>query len=509
MISPETIAAIRDRVEIVAIVSETVKLTRKGRSHVGLCPFHKEKTPSFNVNAERGFFYCFGCKEKGTVFDFVMKSEGLTFPEAARRLAEHAGITIEQTATEAERREAEGARRAIDDLYAVNQLAAHWFERQLREHPSAKIAWEELARRGLYPRSASGAVQGVDAEETLQAFRLGYAPPAWDGLTQFLVQQGASPITATKVGLIAPRKHGPGHYDWFRHRLMFAIIDAQGRVIGFSGRVLPDGETGVVDKQSPKYINSPESPIYQKGQTLFGLHQARQSIRQIGEAVLVEGNFDVVSLHARGITNVVAPLGTAFTGAQAKLLRRYAPVLTLLFDGDAAGKKATREARETCGTAGVVAKVAVLPGSKDPDDFVREHGPEALRAAVRAARGILEHLIEALLDETFVHGDAHERAARIREVVELIASEEDPTVRAMGLAYADGIAQRVGLPGTASFRLLREAVARALAEATQRSARPGQPAAATTISPPSPTSSHLSRAEPGRGDLGAPANDAM
>jgi DNA primase len=504
MISPETIAAIRDRIEIVAIVSETVKLTRKGRSYVGLCPFHKEKTPSFNVNPERGFFYCFGCKEKGTAFDFVMKAEGLTFPEAARRLAEHAGITIEETATAVERREADAARRAIDDLYGVNQLAAHWFERQLREHPVAKVAWAELARRGL---SASGQAASGDllrADDALQAFRLGYAPPSWDGLTHFLVQQGISPVTAAKVGLIAPRKSGPGHYDWFRHRLMFAIIDPQGRVIGFSGRVLPDPETGVVDKQSPKYINSPESPVYQKGQTLFGLYQARHAIRQQGEAVLVEGNFDVVSLHARGVTNVVAPLGTAFTAAQAKLVRRYAPVVTLLFDGDAAGKKATREARETCHGGGLVAKVALLPGAKDPDDFVREHGAESLGAVLRAAKGILEHLIESLLDESFVRGDVHERAARVREVVQLIASEEDPTVRAMVLTYADGIAQRVGLPGAASFRLLREAVAQSLTEASHRWRAPPTDGAS---SDDTPTSSHLSGAEREGGQRKTPAND--
>jgi DNA primase len=508
MISPETIAAIRDRVEIVAIVSETVKLTRKGRSYVGLCPFHKEKSPSFNVNAERGFFYCFGCKEKGTAFDFVMKAEGLTFPEAARRLAEHAGIPIEETTTPVEKREAEAAKRAIDDLYSVNQLAAHWFERQLREHPMSKVAWAELARRGL-PASAPLASDGAKADDAraddaLQAFRLGYAPPGWDALTLFLAQQGVSPMTAAKVGLIAPRKNGPGHYDWFRNRLLFAIIDPQGRVVGFSGRVLPDPETGIVDKQSPKYVNSPESPIYQKGQTLFGLYQARHAVRQQGEAIVVEGNFDVVSLHARGITNVVAPLGTAFTSAQAKLVRRYAPVLTLLFDGDAAGKKATREARETCRANGLDAKVAVLPGAKDPDDFVREQGADALRAAVKAARGILEHLIESLLDESFTRVDVHERASRVREIVQLISSEEDPTVRAMILAYSDGIAQRLGLPGAASFRMLRDSVAHALAEANQRpvarksEGAPGERAAST--------SSHLSRAEE-ESKSAAPAND--
>jgi DNA primase len=464
MISPKTIAAIRDRVEISQIVSETVKLKRQGRSLVGLCPFHKEKTPSFSVNPEKGFFYCFGCKEKGNVFDFLMKVEGLSFPEAARRLADGAGIEVEETTSDFERREADAARRAVDDLFAVNQLAAHWFERQLREHPQSTIAWHELARRGLLDEKSRDPEPLV--RDALQAFRIGYAPASWDGLTQFLAQQGVSPVTATKVGLIAPRKSGSGHYDWFRHRLMFTILDVQGRVIGFSGRVLADPETGVVDKQSPKYINSPESAVYQKGQTLFGLYQARQSIRQEEEAVLVEGNFDVFSLHARGISNVVAPLGTAFTAVQGKLLRRYTPTVTLLFDGDAAGKKATNEAHATCKASGLLAKVAVLPGAKDPDDFVRERGPEALRAAVRAARDILEHRIEAALDEAFVRGDAHERGARVREVVTLIASEDDPTVRAMAQTYADNIAQRIGLPDAASFRQLQSAVSRALAQAT-------------------------------------------
>jgi DNA primase len=468
MISPKTISAIRERVEIVSIISETVKLTRKGRSYLGLCPFHREKTPSFSVNPEKGFFYCFGCKEKGTAFDFLMKVEGLSFPEAARRLADHAGIEIEETATDTERREADAARRAIDDLYATNQLAAHWFERQLREHPTAHLAWDELRRRALAPspEGVTGPTGPVADEalepgirDALQAFRVGYAPASWDGLTQFFAQQGVSPVVATKVGLIAPRKNGAGHYDWFRHRLMFAILDVRGRVVGFSGRVLPDPETGTVDKQSPKYINSPESPVYQKGQTLFGLYQARQAIRQEEEAILVEGNFDVVSLHARGVCNVVAPLGTAFTPAQARLLRRYAPVVTLLFDGDAAGKKATHEARETCREGTLVAKVAVLPNAKDPDDFVREEGVDALKRKVHAAWNIQKHLIAEAFDEKFRTADAHERAARVREVIALINSEEEPTARQMVEAYADEITQRLG---TSSFALLKATVSRAL-----------------------------------------------
>ena len=503
MISPKTIAAIRERVEIVAIISETVKLARKGRSYLGLCPFHREKTPSFSVNPEKGFFYCFGCKEKGTAFDFLMKVEGLSFPEAARRLAEHAGIEIEETATDAERREADAARRAVDDLYAVNQLAAHWFERQLREHPSAYLAWDEIARRGLAPARGTGTSPAPVAEESLeprvrealQAFRVGYAPASWDGLTQFFAQQGVSPVVATKVGLLAPKKHGAGHYDWFRHRLMFAIVDVRGRVVGFSGRVLPDVETGAVDKQTPKYINSPESPIYQKGQTLFGLYQARQAIRTEEEAILVEGNFDVVSLHARGVCNVVAPLGTAFTPSQARLLRRYSPVVTLLFDGDAAGKKATAGARDTCRDGALVAKVAVLPDGKDPDDFVRENGPDALRKAVRAAQGILEYLIKDALDQKYRYYDAHERAARVRDVVALINSEDDPTVRAMAEAYADTLAPHFGSDSFAQLKAKslvtrtlqaggaesRAPAARALLEGP--GARAGGPDEASTAAP--------------------------
>lgn len=453
MISPATIQSLRERTDIVAVIGETVKLVRRGRSFVGVCPFHQEKTPSFHVSPDRGFFHCFGCKESGSVFDFVMKSEGLGFREAALRLAERAGITIEEVGTETERREAEAARRAVSDLYDVSALAAHWFETQLREHPHARFARDELQRRGLDP-----------AGDTLQAFRIGYAPSGWDGLTHFFRAQGISPVSAEKLGLIAQRKSGTGHYDWFRHRLMFAIIDVRGRVIGFSGRVLPDPEAGTIDKTVGKYVNSPESPIFKKGETLFGLYQARHAIRQQDEAILVEGNFDVVSLHAHGLTNVVAPLGTAFTVPQGKLLRRFTPSVTLLFDSDAAGQKATREARETCKGAGLAAKVASLPAGKDPDDLIREQGIDAARASLSAARGLLEHLIESILDESFHAADARERAERAQRIAHLLATEDDPTVRAMSQAYADRVVQRLGLPDVESFRAMQASLQRTLSK---------------------------------------------
>lgn len=449
MISPTTLQSLRERTDLLALVSETVKLVRRGRSWVGLCPFHQERTPSFHVNPDRGFFHCFGCQESGSAFDFVMKVEGLSFREAAYRLAERAGIVIEKTGTDAELREAEAKRRATEDLYAVNQLAAYWFEGQLREHPHARLAWEELRRRGLDA-----------ATDTLQAFRIGYAPSGWDGLSNYLRAQGISPVVAERVGLIAPRRSGSGHYDWFRHRLIFSIIDVRGRVIGFSGRILPDPVDSTVDKNTGKYINSPESPIFKKGESLFGLYQARHSIRRAEEAVLVEGNFDVVSLHAHGLDNVVAPLGTAFTADQAKLLRRFAPSTTLLFDADAAGRKAIREARDTCKGGGLYAKVAVLADGQDPDDLIRDQGVDAARATLAAAQGMLEYLIESTLDESFHAADARERAERAQRIAELLATEDDPTVRALGQTYADRVVQRLGLPDVASFRAMQEKVQR-------------------------------------------------
>lgn len=462
MISPETIALVKERTDVVALIGESVRLTRRGRSFTGLCPFHKEKTPSFHVSPERGYYHCFGCKESGNAIDYLMKVEGRTFVEAVRALAERAGIEVAETLTDAERREAHAARKSKDDLYAVTNLAATYFEHCLRggaaapPHPLARYAREELARRGL-PLPADGDVGPI--ADALQAFRIGYAPHGWDGLASFLRQQGVSLTLAERVGLLVPRSSGSGHYDRFRHRLMFAVSDVMGRVIAFSGRALPDptpaelsslGVAGPTPQaEAPaKYINSPESPIYTKGEHLFGLHQARHAIRQRGEAILVEGNFDVVALHARGITTAIAPLGTAFTPAQAKLVKRFAPAVVLLFDGDAAGKKATRASRLPCREAGLNARVAVLPAGLDPDDLARRKGPEAVAQLVKAARGLLEHLIDEALDgESFGGASLPEQLARVRAVAALLSEEDDPKFRMMGKLYADRVSSKLIIAG--------------------------------------------------------------
>jgi DNA primase len=492
LISPETIALVRERTDIVAVITESVaSLKRRGRSFVGLCPFHKEKSPSFNVNPDRGFFHCFGCKESGSAIDFIMKQEGYTFPEAVRALAERAGIAIEEERGTPQSTEADRQRKAREDLYAVNALAATFFEQELRKNENREYALEELARRGLVPG------QDPKIDEVLQAFRIGYAPPQWDGLTAFLKAQGVSPVSAETVGLLVPRTSGSGYYDRFRHRLMFAVVDAQGRVVAFSGRALrelppteprpglvslsrpADGHDADAHKP-PKYINSPESPIYTKGQMLFGIHQARHSIRQAELAVLVEGNFDVVSLHARGITNVVGVLGTAFTTEQAKLLKRFAPDVVFMLDGDAAGRKAVRLSREAIRAAGISARVADLPNGVDPDQLAREKGKQAIEDLVANAKGMLEALIEMSLDESFTQADAYEKQARIAFVAKLLAEEDDPVVLPMLKGFTDRIAGRLDIvrSGEGAFRAVehsvKQAVAKAEAERRRSEALAGQ-----------------------------------
>lgn len=469
LISPETIAQVRDRTDIVAVISEAVpSLKKQGRKFVGLCPFHKEKTGSFHVNPDRNFFHCFGCHEAGGAIDFVMKNDGYTFPEAVRVLAERLGLQIEETRDKAQITEAERQKKQRDELYRVNDLAATFFEEQLRTNEHRQHALGELAKRGLVP--------GADAkaDEALQAFRIGYAPAGWDGLANFLKTAGISPAAAETVGLLVPRSSGSGYYDRFRHRLMFAVLDPQGRVVAFSGRVLADipgqAQTGPDGREPPKYINSPESPIYTKGQMLFGIHQARHSIRQDEEAVLVEGNFDVLSLHARGVTNVVGILGTAFTPEQAKLLKRYAPSVVFMLDGDRAGRKAVRSSEDAIEQAGLSARVVDLPQGVDPDLLAREKGAQGIAHLVAAAKGMHEALIDMALDESFAQADAHEKQQRIQYVAKLLAKQSDPVVRAMLKGYTDMIAGRLDIArtGQEAFRALEDYVKREVARSAPR-----------------------------------------
>lgn len=459
MIRQDTIDRIRRETDLVALIGESIKLQKRGRSFVGLCPFHKEKTPSFHVNPERGFYHCFGCHESGDAIKFLQHVEGLDFVEAVRRIADRLGIEVELDATPADRQKYDEARRRGEQTYEALEAAAAFYERMLREHPLAKYARAELDRRALTPTSPTDPIA-----DALQAFRIGYAPFGWDGLVKHLRERGVALAAAERAGLLAPRKSGSGYYDRFRHRLMFSIIDAQGRVIAFSGRALElpteaelaalgverVGESG---EPPPKYYNSPESPVFKKREALFGIHQARSAIRDADRAILVEGNFDVLSLHARGIKNVVAPLGTAFTAEQGQQIRRYASEIVLLFDGDNAGRRAVRAAREVCLRVGLSARVATPPDGLDPDELVRRSGPAGVEALLKASRPLLEWLIDAILDEPFSKDDAQAAAQRAKEVRSLLQMEDDPAARALGERYAERrIAERLGVVDARTLR---------------------------------------------------------
>jgi DNA primase len=370
-------------------------------------------------------------------------------------------------------------------------LAAAWFERMLREHPLSGHAHAELERRALVAQTPTDPIA-----DALQAFRIGYAPFGWEGLSHYLREHKASLVAAEKVGLVSQRKSGAGYYDRFRHRLMFAVLDVQGRVIAFSGRALAEPSAAELaplgltpspaDAEAPaKYYNSPESPIYRKREALFGLYQARSAIRSQETCLIVEGNFDVLSLHARGIHNVVAPLGTAFTVEQAQQLRRFCQEVVLLFDGDAAGRRAVQATREICQKVELSAKVATLSEKVDPDDLVRREGREGIERVVARARGLLNYLIDTVLDGNFAQNDAHGRAAKVKEVLDLLASERDPTARAQAEQHANMLAQRLNVADAPTFRALASEVRRALAQG-ESPVKMAAPAVATPMRARSP-----------------------
>lgn len=465
MIGEDKIAEIRERTDIVALIGESVVLKRAGAQFKGLCPFHAEKTPSFHVHPERQFFHCFGCQVSGDCFAFVMRLEGRSFVEAARFLAERAGIELapEDAREEIAHRQ---ARLERDRLLAVTDAAAGWFVRMLDEHPLGHMARDAIAKRSV-------------SAETARTYRLGYAPHGWDHLARFLASKGFSPRDAENAGLIAPRRSGDGHYDRFRHRLMFPIADVHGRIVAFSGRILdPPPDDPPREGQDPpaKYVNSPEGPLYKKGELLFGLHEARVELRRAGTAILCEGNFDVLAVHQAGRADVVAPLGTAFTAMQAKLLRRYVSKVVLLFDGDHAGRKAVASAFPLLMAEALSPSVAALPPGEDPDSFVRKRGQDALRELIASARPIVAHLIDAAAAEA--GDDPAARAAAIESLGPVLQALQNPVEAQL---WIERIAREFGVDVQAARRQLVKGIRQAPRRPTQGS--PPAPAPR----PPSPS----------------------
>ncbi|MEZ4601531.1 MAG: DNA primase [Syntrophotaleaceae bacterium] len=385
-----TIQEIRDRADIVDLISSYLPLKRSGVNHLGLCPFHAEKTPSFNVNAARQFFHCFGCGVGGDVFSFLMRMEGLSFPEAVRRLADRVGVDIpdEKATPEEERRREERER-----LLRITEVACEFYHRMLLEEPEGAAGRRYLRQRGF---------EG----DMVRQFRLGFAPDRWRALAEHLAGKGFDPKWARDVlGLIRSRE-GREDYDLFRGRLLFPIEDSRGRVVAFGGRVLDD--------TLPKYINSAESPIYHKGQILYGLYQAREAMRRSGEAIVVEGYFDHLALYRAGFTNVVATCGTALTPDHARLLKRYCQRLLLLFDQDKAGRKAAFRAMDVLLPEAISVSMVDLEEGEDPDSFLARHGAEAMRNRMASARPGLQVFIEACMEN---YGPSIEGKARAAEEI--------------------------------------------------------------------------------------------
>ncbi|MFZ1864054.1 MAG: DNA primase [Polyangiales bacterium] len=447
MISEDKIAEIRERAPITEIIGNYVSLKKSGNSLRGLCPFHNEKTPSFYVHPARGFYHCFGCKASGDVFSFLMHVEGKTFPEVARDLADQLGVELP---TYDPQREAELQRhkKQTERLASLMDKVTDFYCTQLREHPDAGIARKELSDRGI-------------SEESARKFRLGYAPHGWDSAIRFFEQSGLSPADAEAVGVIVARRSGRGHYDRFRHRLMFPIADVHGRVVAFSGRSLPPVPSMEAQNEPPaKYLNSPDHPLYHKGEVLYGLHEGRVQIRRSEEAIVCEGNFDLVALHQAGFENAVAPMGTAFTEAHAKLLKRFAQKVVFLFDADAAGRKAVREAHQVVSRIALNAHVVTLPEGADPDSFLREHGAEALRSRIVSAPTIIEHLIDQLASS--VDPNPRAKADAIAQLGPILAQVESPIERGL---YVERVARKFGVN---DLHLVKRELRRGLGRSTAR-----------------------------------------
>ncbi len=360
---------VRLSIDIVDVVGDHVALTRRGKSFVGLCPFHDDSTPSLNVSQEKQIYKCFACGAGGNSFTFLRDIENISFIEAVRQLADRAGIALPD-AKPADPDQQE----VFDQLYRANELAVKYFHHLLTQDEKAADAMAYLKNRGIN-------------RDVIDAFSLGYAPDQWDGFLQVATRRGFSPQILERAGLVTPRQKGGGFYDRFRNRITFPIHAATGRPVAFGARALDPNEQA-------KYINSPETPVYNKSATLYGLWRNRDAIRDAGVALVVEGYMDLIALSQYDIENAVASSGTALTTDQARLVRRYAPKTILIFDGDTAGATAAMRGIGSLFEVGLEVRVVTLPEDHDPDSYVRAHGPDGLLGLTENAAPATDFLME-------------------------------------------------------------------------------------------------------------------
>ena len=439
-IPEDKILEIKNAADIVDMVSEVVHLKKAGKNFVGLCPFHTEKTPSFTVSAEKQIFYCFGCGAGGNIFSFLMKNEGLAFPEAARSLARRYGIDIPSHSLTPEQKKRMSER---ESLLEINRQAMDFFSQALRRDTSGQVAMAYLKKRDL-------------SSDIINRFNIGYAPRGWDHLLNFFSKKGVPLARVEKSGLILPKKDGRGYYDRFRDRIVFPIIDVNQTVIGFGGRVMDDS--------LPKYLNSPETPVYNKSRSLYGLHLSKDKCRKAQSVYIVEGYLDLLTLHQHGIENAVATLGTALTADHVRMLSRYVPRMILVYDSDEAGIRSALRCIDIFWkehvdfSRGDVFReekadthILVLPDGHDPDSYLREEGTEPFEKAAGHAPSIISFLIEQSIG---MHGLSTE--GKIRVVTDLkrpLAAINDNVARSL---YIKQLAERIGLEENIILEKVRE-----------------------------------------------------
>jgi len=416
MIPDEVVDEVRARADLVDIIGEHVALKKSGKDYKARCPFHEERTPSFYVVPSKGFYKCFGCGESGDVFTFLMKRQGLGFLDAVRAVAERSGVEIREVT----RRGEEDPHRYLRE---ANAFAQKFFQENLAEEGVGRGAMRYLKERGV-------------GHEAMERFGLGYAPDDWRRLREAAAKHGLEDEVLLEVGLIVQREEGREPYDRFRNRITFPIESVSGTVLAFGGRIL--GESG---KGVPKYLNSPESPIYHKGKVLYGLSWAKNAIRREEGALIVEGYMDAVSLAASGLENVVAPLGTSMTEEQATLLTRYCTRVFILFDSDPAGLRATFRAGDILLAAGLHPAVVTLPPGEDPDTIIQKSGPEAIREYLNQAVDVLDRKLQILEEKDYFSSIERVRGA-VDRLLPTLRAARDPALQDI---YVSRVSERTGV----------------------------------------------------------------
>lgn len=406
---------VRKAADIIEIIGQYVQLKKRGQNYIGLCPFHSERSPSFTVNQDKQIYHCFGCGRGGDVFSFWMEYHNLSFPQSLKDLAERYNIELPRYGGLRDEREKAELREL---LFKTNGLAADYFHTVLVRSPEGKLGRDYFSRRGI-------------SRETISKFKLGYAVNKWDGLSSYLRTKNISLDAGAKAGLLVSKKDG-GYYDHFRGRIIFPILDLNHQVIGFGGRILDDS--------LPKYINTPETPLYHKGYSLYGLDSAFRNIRQEGLAIIVEGYMDMLALRQHGISNVVASLGTALTSNQIRRLKGYTKEVIVLFDPDDAGREAALKSFPLFLNEGVSAKVLVLPQGEDPDSFVNRCGADEFRELLKGAVPIFDFY----LDQAVAHMDASVDG-RIKLLSEVLPIFMDVESGATRLLYAHRLSEKADI----------------------------------------------------------------